>query len=670
MTETAASRSTPTHPASGRSLRARFATVLKRHPSAAAFLLYGAVAVVATGAAFGSIFTQFAPWDDEGTLLTMLNAFVHGDVLYRDVYSPYGPFYYEIFGGLFALTGEAVSTDASRLLVIAVWVTTSLLYGLAVQRLTGLLTLGVAGMVVAFGALSILVNEPMHPQGLVVLLLGAFTLLVVGESRRPIPAGMGAGALLAMLVLTKLNVGCFAVAAVAFAAVLAVPPLYERRWLRWLVVAAFLAMPAIVMLRDWRLEWVRDFAALEIISASAVVVAAGALKRSPDEDRDSVSKWLLAAAAGFALAFAVIVGIILLTGTTPADVFDGIVVQALRIRDAYVVPFLLPPAAVGWGIVSLAAAVVTSRTGGRDGTVSPLWPGSIRVVAGLAIWFTVTNAAPFTLNPAANDVTLPLVLAWLAASPPRPVATWTRFLRTLIAALAVGQVLQAYPVAGSQVGISSVSFVAVGAICIADGLNQIREWSAGRGTEAFERMTRITGAGVIALAGVLAYSVLVRPAMTNAVKYHEQMPLPFADSSLLRLPPPEVETYERLVTLITRYGCTTIVGYPSVNSLYLWSSVDPPKPGLPGPWIKLMDSSWQRRALDEVRDSPRPCVIRNDNLAEFWLQGVTPSSAPLVRYAFREFGAVQRVGDFQFLLPKARSIHERRMLRRLDHGHS
>ena len=106
-------------------------------PAVIAVAVYAIVAIVATVAAYLTLFTQFAPYDDEGTVLVTLKAFVHGDTLYRDVYSEYGPFYYEVFGGLFALTGHAVTTDASRSIVIVVWVGTSLLFGLAAQRLTG-----------------------------------------------------------------------------------------------------------------------------------------------------------------------------------------------------------------------------------------------------------------------------------------------------------------------------------------------------------------------------------------------------------------------------------------------------------------------------------------------------------------------------------------------------
>ncbi|HXS33100.1 MAG TPA: hypothetical protein VN758_04910, partial [Solirubrobacterales bacterium] len=83
--------------------------MLARRPLATAVALYSLVALAAAIAAYFAIFTQFSSGDDEGTLLVSLNAFSHGQTLYSDVYSPYGPFYYELFGGFFSLTGLAVT---------------------------------------------------------------------------------------------------------------------------------------------------------------------------------------------------------------------------------------------------------------------------------------------------------------------------------------------------------------------------------------------------------------------------------------------------------------------------------------------------------------------------------------------------------------------------------
>ena len=87
-----------------------------------------------------------------------------------------------------------MTTDASRSIVVVVWVATSLLSGIAAQRLSGRLALGIAGMIAGFGSLYVLANEPMHPQGLCVLLLAAFFLVAASArgggccSAAPAPA--------------------------------------------------------------------------------------------------------------------------------------------------------------------------------------------------------------------------------------------------------------------------------------------------------------------------------------------------------------------------------------------------------------------------------------------------------------------------------------------------
>jgi hypothetical protein len=209
-------------------------------------------------------------------------------------------------------------------------------------------------MIVAFGVLFVLVGEPMHPHGLSVALLGGFALLVAsGPPRRVALAGGLGGALLAALVLTKVNLGVYAIAAVALAAVLTIEPLQRRRWLRLPVIAGLLAMPPAVLARDLSSEWALSLAALEILAAGAIVVAARALRPRPGEDDEGLVEWLIAAACAFAFAFAAILIAILLTGPSPADVYEGTVTQAMRVRDALVNPFLSPPAAIDWGIAAL-----------------------------------------------------------------------------------------------------------------------------------------------------------------------------------------------------------------------------------------------------------------------------------------------------------------------------
>lgn len=633
---------------------------LAARPAATAATLYVALGVAFAVAAYLAIFTVFARYDDEGTLLVTLAAFADGDTLYRDVYSPYGPFYYELFGGFFALTGLDVSTDASRLVVVFVWVLSAILFGLAAQRFSGRLSVGLLSAIVAFSVLYVLTGEPMHPHGLGSLLLGAFLLLLAAAPRRKLLwAGAGAGALLAALTLTKVNVGVYAIAALALAAVLTAEPLQRRRWIRWPVVATFLAMPLAVMARDLGDTSVQALVAAEILAGAALIVAAWPLRPRGGEDGEPLVEWLIAAACGFAAACGAILIAILLAGTTPGDLYDGTITEALRVRDALFNPLQSPEAAVDWGIAALAAAGLTAWLRPDGGGGAALFSGALRAAAGLAIWFAVTQSSPLTLGPApGNPDSVALALVWVAAVPP-PGATeppYKRFLRVLLPALAVAQLLQVYPVAGSQMWIAALLFVPVGALCLADGLDELRAWSADRGGVALRRFGIVAGVALAAIGAKLAVDELARPIATNAKAYRDGRSLPFPGAGLLHLPPQQAAEYERLVELMRENGCTALIGYPNVNSLYLWSGIDPPRPAAPGTWLTTLVDDRQRRVVRQLRASPRPCAVRSEGLAAAWLNGKPrPEDAPLVRYVFGELSAVEQVGEFEFLIRRGGS---------------
>jgi hypothetical protein len=627
------------------------------NPGAAAIALYAVTAIAATLVAYFWIFSEFAPYDDEGTLLVTVKAFVHGDALYRDIWSVYGPFYYELFGGLFSLTGQSVTTDASRTIVIVIWVATSLLFGLAAQRLTGRLALGITGMIAAFSTLTVLANEPMHPQGLCVLLLGAFALLAVsGPTRRIGLTGGVCGALLAALLLTKVNLGIFAVAAVVVAAAVTVEPIYRRPWLRWILVAAFLALPFFVLDRDLRLGWVRELLLLEVLAATAVLVASRRLWPTRGEGDGDALRWLLAALAGFVLAFVAIIAVILLTGPSPSDVYNGMVKDALGIRDLLTGAFPLPPGAgLDWAIAAVAVAALASRLRLSSEGKPSIWPGLLRAGAGLVILLSVAHIVPVAFNPSsANPVVIPMLLAWVVAMPPAGVSEppYRRFLRILLPMLAIAETLQAYPVPGSQLGIAAVSFVPVGALCLADAVVELKAWSRAKGAPVLANLGLTLGVLTVALPSMFALNAIVLPAASNAVLYSDQTKLALPGAELMRLPAPTVETYTELVDLLHQHHCTTFVGYPSVNSLYLWSEIEAPQPQIPNAWMYGLNDSQQQRVVDEMRASPRPCVIRNEELAAPYLKGVPPPDAPLVNYVLNEFRPVATVGPFEFMLPK------------------
>lgn len=629
---------------------------LAAQPDICAALLYSAVALAAFVAAYVGIFTHFASYDDEGTLLTTVKAFVEGDDLYREVYSPYGPFYYELFGGLFALTGWSVTTDASRLIVVVVWVLTSALYGFGAHRLTGRLSLGVSAMLVAFAVLAALVSEPMHPHGLAVLLIAALALLVVfAPGRRVALGGLAVGALLSTLVLTKINLGAFAVAAFALAAVLAIEPLRRRRWIRWPVVLAFLAMPLAVMVRDVGEPWVRDFIILELLASLSLIVAASAARSQSVNGEAQFWRWLTAAVTGAIAMSLAVIGILLVLGLSVTDIYEGVVTEALGIRDAFVIPFILPEAATDWGVTALAAAVIAAWMHQRRAGGPGLWEGVLRVAAGVTIWLTIAGWSPFSFEPEVGHILLPLALAWVCAMPPPggDKSSSLRFARVFLPALAISQVLQVYPVGGNQQSIAAVTFVPVGALCIADGLRVLQARALAQGQEAMKRFGSIALILTVALAGNFGLDAIIRPGLANIQVYASHRAVELSGASRLRLPPEQAEAYERIVSLLRQYRCSTFVSIPSLNSFYLWSSLSAPKPQLPGPWMRMATDSEQREMVARLRDVDRLCAIRDENTAAMWIQGHDVSGAPLVRYITDSFDPVEDVGGLQFLVRRA-----------------
>jgi hypothetical protein len=625
-----------------------------RDPVVRSIAVYGLLAIAMAVAAYYYIFTAFAPYDDEGTLLVTLQSFAHGDVLYRDIYSPYGPFYYELFGGLFALTGKSVTTDASRSIVIVLWVATSLLYGVSAQRLTGRLALGVAAAAAAFSTLFVLAHEPMHPQVLCVLLLGGMTLLAVsGPGRNPARAGALVGALAAGLLLTKLNLGVYAVAAAVLAAALTVQPLRARRWLSWPIVALAIAMPIAVVARDLDQEWARNMVAVEAL-ALAAIAAVGFGRQAVGRDEGLV-RWLLGASVGLLAGFVAVMVAILLTGPSLSDIYDGMITEALRVREVNPSPFKVANAAVDWALVSLGAALFCARAGRAEPGAPSWWSGALRIAAGLVILFQVAGVAPLSLHPSAeNQLSLPMVLAWVAALAPAGAeeSQFKGFLRIFLPALAVAEGLQVYPVAGSQIWIAAVTFVPVAALCLADGIDVLRSWSGGRGSRELQRFAAATAIFAVVLAAILTVDVIGRSVANTAKAYSDEPSLGLPGAADLHLPEDQVQAYRSMVADLHRYGCTDFIGYPNINSLYLWSEIEPPPPDAPGVWLEALDSERQQRIVDELRASKKPCAIRSESRAALWLSGREVPQRPLVRYIFGNFKPVQTVGEFEFMLPK------------------
>jgi hypothetical protein len=427
-------------------------------------------------------------------------------------------------------------------------------------------------------------------------------------------------------------------------------PLYRRAWLRRPVIAAFFATPVAVVARDLTLDWVRVLVSMEILAGVAIVVASRTVRPDANDEHTAATGWLSAFVAGFLVTSIASLVAIVAMGSSPSDIYDGIIVEALRVRRAMLVPFTIPPPALGLAVAGVVGAMFAPRALLR--VELALYSGFARMIAGLVVW---TTAAGLLSSPG----WLALPLCWIAVVPPASAIETVsrRFLRVLLAALAVSEFLQVYPVSGSQIGIARLSLVAVGAFCLADAMASFRMWSTSRGERSAWWTHRTIGAAVAALLVSFGLASIVMPGFARSEDFGVRQALPFEGARRLRLSEQEVATYTGLVTLLHRYGCTSFIGYPNLNSLYLWSRIEAPEPFAPGGWITGLDDARQQRIVDGLRAAERPCAIQSKLRASFWLSGFDAEghSGPLVRYIFKEMQVVDRAGDYWFMTPRADS---------------
>lgn len=565
------------------------------------------------------MFSHFGGNDDEGYVLISLRHFLDGHALYSEINTQYGPFFYAVFGTLFKLTGVTVATGSGRLLQLGVWILAALLCGLAAHRISGRLILGAATTIVTFRTLSVFLNEPMHPGALLSLLVAttAFVLVVL-TPRYPRAALATLGALAAAATLVKVNVGGFVFIALVFALSRAGSGWLARPLTRRLVAALFVALAPLLMLPDLGHVENQNF---------AIVVAAGAvallLVASPPTKPGgpSVTSWWLWLVTGAAAVTTVITVAMIALGTSLPDLIDGTLIRPTKQRTVYTILPGVPNAAVLWALVSVGVAYAL-RVGRLN--LNSERSGALRIAVGLGLWFVPTATGPFLFGQQSVLGVLPL-LAWIAAVPPADdESTPTdRFIRIGLPALAILQMLHAYPVAGSQVGFASVLYPLIGAVCIGDGLKVLAPyWPDARA------LTALT----LGLAAWATLVFIVRDGHDAHKDFKAGTPVPYAGATRLHAPESQVSGLIPVIEALKAKGCRVVFESPGLGTLTMWAGADVPVGLEPDSWPVQLDAERQQEVLDRAGETGQVCGLRNPDVLEGWLQGRTLQRRPVVRY--------------------------------------
>jgi len=608
-------------------------------------------------AAYGVMFSVFMFYDDEGYVLTSYRAFIEHGALYDKVYTQYGPFPFALYQFL-NLAGFPLTHTAGRFLTLAIWAGAALGCAALVGKATRSLALQLAVLAAAFVYLWVLASEPSHPGGLIVAL--TVGLAVTGyhwvTENRIRAWAVGVGIVTALLVLTKINIGAFvACAAIAWWALHHTDSRVVRL-ARWILPLAAITLPLGLMRPLLGVPWVQNFAVIFACSAIAVIATIARTAAPRTGWADAVA----ALAAGFGTAL-VVLGVVMVRGTTLSDLLDGILLAPLRHPVSFSLRYLWPSGIMAVAFLSLTFALAARVWHRREPLlVDTLIAGFRLVAAGALAW----NLARYPMvSPDYLTFAWALPCLWLFLWPLEAGNVAHLPARAWLGLLLLGQCLHVFPVPGSQIAwgtLLALPLAAMGGWEAAVWLSQRLRPSASTSTLPARKTTAkqrdlsvgalVGKIGLIVFAGVMAWKFTA-----IAARYHDDEDLRLPGAESLRLPAPFTATLRTLVVNAAAHA-DVLFSFPGMFSFNLWSGVPTPTLTNVTHWFSLLTEVQQNEIIRALDAQPRAVVIvHREHIRFLTTRGLTPRG-PLRDYIDQRFEVAFTVDDYEFRVRRGLSI--------------
>ncbi len=321
--------------------------------SSVARAIAGGVALALTIAwGYYYTFSRFSWYDDEGYVMMSVRQVVEGRALYDEVYSQYGPFYYLIRLALLGTFQAPVSHDLTRLITVGTWVAAAVLAGLYLIRVGRVAVAVLIGYLLVFHHLRPMAHEPGHPQELCVLMLASLVAIAAwcNAPRRASHLMVVSGIVIGGLTLTKVNVGVYALLALATAIATFAPR--ARALLLALVAFASIALPWLVMREH--LGWSSGYAAVVSLGSLSVVVACSGVQ----SDRPLGPSAMMRFVAAALVTIFVTCLVMFVRGTSATGLVNGVLLQPLAFAGIFFTEVRIASYAVVAAGGSLMAAFV------------------------------------------------------------------------------------------------------------------------------------------------------------------------------------------------------------------------------------------------------------------------------------------------------------------------
>jgi hypothetical protein len=444
-----------------------------------------------------------------------------------------------------------------------------------------------------------------------------------------------AGLISAALLLTKVNVGVFFLAAAGawFAVQLRDPA--QARVAAGLAAAALLVLPFGLMRAGLGESSGRLFIGLSAI-ASLTMLAVAWLERRP------LTAWKHACwSAGTLLALGVItVAAVCARGTNLHEMLEGVLVGPLRHPGVYhFSPAWKPGASLAGGFsVALAALMWRGRTGWLNWLL-------VALRLGLALAFSLASLEWLPFSGHAITMSYLIPLAWIFAvrlepdntDVPAGVTTWLGLLLVL-------QFLHAYPVAGSQVAWGTFLIVPLMAL----GLHNTATFITRRGRAK-------QGIFIVATALVLAAGASARLAQIAWHRYAESQPLSLPGAEDVRLPETPASAIHLMVLNATAHA-DVLFTLPGMFSFNQWTGLPTPTLANTTHWFSLLRPEQQEEIITALTRSQRPVVIVQRALLDFLAESRIPVSGVLYEYLMKNFERAFSIEHFEFWVRRGRIL--------------
>jgi hypothetical protein len=604
-------------------------------------VLLSAVAGVLLYYCYLEQFQVFMEYDDEGYVLLTLRQFMQGLPLYDGLFTQYGPFHFVLRGLFHLITFSSVTHDTTRLISLAIRTfagITCAYFFFAATRHALMAVLLYIHFIVFFGAV---VNEPGHPQETVLLLLCLMLWTVsLAAGRLPLRHALLIGGLVGgALLLTKINIGAFFCLSCLTIPLCATP---KSRWdggIRLLIAGSVLTIPFQIMRRH-AFSGTFNYFSLATVSMFLVLATNLQLGGKLQFKRAWAGLYFL----GMAIIMAITLIPVFLTGTTIRALITGLVMNPAKFSSQYVNLPLVPTA----GIVTTLVMAALGITYLFSNTLLGLSTAQTqKFVAAMKIGFGLYGAYLTLHGPAAILAFIPGAL-WLlpAGLNDREYTTRSKIVRLFLMNLAVFQILQAYPVAGSQAIWAAFPLLLTCYFLLHDGWASFSETHAVR--PGLPRMGRIAVMAAASAAMLLLFCDNL-PDLISRFRLNSRMMLP--GSSMLHITAPLKTRYEYLTSNI-RARCDTLVTMPGLGSLNVWSGVAPPTGWNVTAWVVSIDNEKQQAVVEKLRQSSRPCAVACEGCLNWWLRGQDISGEPLVRYIRSELVSFTPVEGFELRIPE------------------